>query len=114
MIAADTLKLLAWGHLPAAEPGRDLYTIYLGELDGDTVLDVGFTVDGQPRTIKLPPRPPGSTYVSIDPRTGAITTVVDGSVIFRGEPDPGLVRLFEAGRAWGKTRTARKQIGRRR
>ena len=108
MIAAETLAMLR------GVPRRE----------GQFVVDLGTAEDID--TVRLSrnghdhefvvhrPRPLGSTYLSIDPGTGAVTTVVAGEVVYRGDPDPGLVRLLAVGRGWGKTRLARAQIEGRR
>ena len=88
---------------------RQPFIIDLGEADVDFNVDtvtVTLTGNGHEHTLEIPPRPPGRSYVSIDPGTGAITTVVGHQVVYRGPPDPGMRKLFEVSRADGMTRHA--------
>ena len=111
MIAAETLAAIQGrphrGPSIFDSVGSPVLEIDLGDSNVDTVTLTG---NGHEHTLVIPPRPPGSTYVSLDPGTGAITTVVAGWVVYRGPPDPGMRKLFEVGRADGMTR----QAGRRR
>lgn len=100
VIAAETLALLLGrsphrpGLFDSVGVSGDVYEVDLGTAEN---LDTVTLSRGRDEVaVRLPEdRPAGPTYLSIDAGSGRVTTVVNGTVIYRSPPDQKVVHLFE-------------------
>ena len=117
MIAADTLLLLLHG--PRQPPPPPAF--HLDIVNPDTLGSFDVSIGGVKRTIQIDAEQTGeiarhvwadhvigremaldpiarNSYISIDPGTGALTTVIAGRVVYRGGPDPELAAVMRGER----------------